>query len=206
MEFCKVKGVESGNFAGKVLKSMAQTAKFKNLNVPNLLSVFRILMIMPFSISFIEDNYLFSMVVLLMSGITDFLDGFIARKFNQITKLGAVLDPLADKLTLIAVMLCLSFKFPYLIPFVSILLIKDLSMIIVGGVFIFNKINPPSARWYGKVSTAMFYFSVITLVFLRKICSVDCTEFSLVLFSITTIFMIFSLVRYFILCLNLIKS
>ena len=185
---------------------MAQSLINKNLNVPNLLSVFRIFMIIPFAISFLNDSYILSIIILTISGITDILDGLIARKLHQITKLGAILDPLADKLTLIAVILCLSFKFPYLFPFVGVLLVKDLSMIVVGGIFILNRINPPSAKWYGKISTAMFYFSVITLVFLKKICLVDCVELSVILFSVTTIFMVFSLVRYFILCLNLVKS
>jgi len=193
-------------FLGKEQLKMAQINYSKNFNVPNLLSVFRIFMIIPFVISFLKDNYVLSIIILLISGITDMLDGFIARKTNQVTKLGSVLDPLADKLTLISVIICLSFKFSYLIPFIGILLFKDLSMIIVGGVFLLNKINPPPAKWYGKFSTAMFYFSVVTLVFLRKICEVECKELSLILFSITTIFMIFSLVRYFVLCLNLIKS
>ena len=131
MEFCKVKNVSKGSFVGGTIKSMAQSISNKNLNVPNLLSVFRIFMIIPFAISFLKDNYMLSLIVLVISGITDILDGLVARKLHQITKLGAILDPLADKLTLIAVILCLSFKFPYLFPFVGILLVKDLSMIIV---------------------------------------------------------------------------
>ena len=210
MGLYKVKGLSkfSGShvFLGKEQHKMVPIKYSKNLNVPNLLSVFRIFMIIPFVVSFLKDNYVLSIIILLISGITDMLDGFIARKMNQITKLGAVLDPLADKLTLISVIVCLSFKFSYLIPFVGILLVKDLSMIVVGGVFLLNKISPPPAKWYGKFSTAMFYFSVVTLVFFRKICEVECKELSLVLFSITTIFMIFSLIRYFVLCLNLIKS
>ena len=175
-------------------------------NIPNMLTVFRIIMIIPFVVSLLTDKYLLSVVVFCISGVTDILDGFIARRTGQVTKLGAILDPLADKLTLISAIICLSIKFPELVPFVGILLIKDLAMIVVGGVFLANGINLIAAKWYGKVSTAFFYLSAVSLVFFSKICLVDCSVLSLVLFSLTTLFMVFSLFRYFILCLKLLKK
>lgn len=175
-------------------------------NVPNILTVFRIFMIIPFVISFLKEEYVLTLLFLCISGITDVLDGAIARKMNLVTKLGKILDPIADKLTLIAVALCLSFRFSEIISFVSILLIKDLAMLIAGGVFIINGIEPPQARWYGKISTVAFYVSVITLVLLKEVYCVDCAALTVILFSVTTIFMIFALFKYFVLCLNLLKS
>ena len=84
--------------------------------IPNLITLFRILIIIPYIIFFLHDNYILAVFMLLLSGLSDLLDGIVARKFNQITELGKVLDPVADKLTLLAVVISLGFKFPEIIP------------------------------------------------------------------------------------------
>ena len=66
--------------------------------VPNLLSVIRILLIPVFAVLFYDGEYLWAVFVLFLSGLSDFLDGKIARRFNQVSALGKVLDPVADKL------------------------------------------------------------------------------------------------------------
>ena len=71
----------------------------KVFNVPNLLSMLRIIIIFPFIYYFLIDNYVISVVLIAISGLSDMFDGFIARRFNQITKVGMMLDPVADKLT-----------------------------------------------------------------------------------------------------------
>ena len=92
-----------------------------NLTVPNILSVMRIILIFPFVISILNDNYIHAGIILILSVISDLLDGIIARKLNQITTLGKILDPMADKLTLMAVMICFGIKFPCIFPFMIIL-------------------------------------------------------------------------------------
>ena len=209
MQVCEVKKIKSGisgTVFGRIFESMVRFSKGCIFNVPNLLSFFRILMIIPFVISFLKNNYALSVIVLCISGITDVLDGIIARKTNQITKLGKFLDPVADKLTLIAVVVCLSLQFSEVIPFVSILIVKDLSMLIAGGVLILSGVELPAARWYGKVSTAAFYVSVLTLVLLREVFLINCSLLIVLFFSITTALMVFALFKYFILCLELLKS
>jgi cardiolipin synthase len=83
-----------------------------SLTIPNLISVIRIALIPLFAYLFYNDEKIMAVVVLAISGITDTVDGKIARKFNQISALGKVLDPVADKLTQIsiAVMLFIDFK------------------------------------------------------------------------------------------------
>ena len=95
-----------------------QTPKSRNQNwtVPNLLSVLRILVIGPFVYFFLHDNLLWAVLMLAFSGLSDMFDGMIARKFNQITELGKMLDPLADKLTQGTIAICLAVKHPRLIP------------------------------------------------------------------------------------------
>ena len=77
------------------------------MNIPNLLTIIRFILI-PLFVYFYFSNEQFSLeiaaIVFILSGITDTLDGYIARRFNQVTRLGTVLDPLADKLMLITVL------------------------------------------------------------------------------------------------------
>lgn len=80
------------------------------MNVPNALSIFRLLLIPVFCAVFFRDtpnSGLWAAGVFLLAFITDIADGYIARKYNQITKLGRVLDPLADKLMKAAAAVCL---------------------------------------------------------------------------------------------------
>ena len=87
--------------------------------IPNILSMLRILLIFAVVVLFFLKYYLISGIVLIVSGVTDVLDGFIARKFNMISPLGKALDPFADKLTQFAVLICLAtFNLLILIPFV----------------------------------------------------------------------------------------
>ena len=127
------------------------------LTIPNILSICRILMIISVVVLFVNELYLISGIVLIVSGITDILDGFIARKFNMVSALGKALDPFADKLTQFAVLICLTFMNKYvLIPFV-ILVLRDGFMLLTG-LSIFKKThNTFSARWYGKIATFYTY-------------------------------------------------
>ena len=181
----------------------------KNINlkelktIPNLLSMLRIVLIVPFVIFFLNENYIAAAATIILSGISDALDGFIARKFNQITDLGKMIDPLADKLTLIAIMICIVILFPIVMPVVVILIIKDVVMVIGASVLLKNGIKPPAARWYGKIGTIMFYFSVSLIVFLKAALNYENPVLSLVLLGITAAVMIFALVEYFMIFLKL---
>lgn len=180
--------------------------KEENLNIPNILSLARIIIIVPFVLYFLNDDYLASAFVLIVSGFSDMFDGMIARSLGQITPLGKVLDPLADKLTLTAVIICMGIKFPEIVPFVVILILKDLSMLIAGSFLIKKGIEPPAARWYGKVATVFFYVSVIIIVALKAIWGVNRPIVSISLLSVTSAFMLFALFKYFIIFLKLIND
>lgn len=107
-------------------------------NIPNLLSLLRILLVPVFVILYLlssderMDLMYWSFGVLILSGVTDSLDGIIARKCNQITDLGKLLDPVADKLTQVAVVICLATRFSQLIPLVVICFVKELAQSIGG--------------------------------------------------------------------------
>ena len=149
---------------------------FKNWNtVPNWLSFARIIMVPIFAYLFLNDsisnNIIWAVFVLALSGISDFLDGKIARRFNQISDLGKVLDPVADKLTQITIAVLLYIRFSSsnesLIKTFSwiflVFIIKEFIMVLFGGIMIAIGLRPSAAEIYGKVATFVFYFVMIAL-------------------------------------------
>ena len=129
--------------------------------IPNILTVARFFLI-PFIIYFIlKEQYILAFIFLIISGLTDVLDGFIARKFNFITNFGKLVDPLADKTTQIAVLLTLAFK--NIIPFwiIIVVVIKEAAMI-AGASFLYGKELVVSSRWFGKLATVLFYVAIAT--------------------------------------------
>lgn len=108
-----------------------RTGEDRIWTIPNILSIFRMVLIPVFVWTYCGlKNDLATALVLLLSGISDTADGIIARRFNMITTLGKAIDPVADKLTQIAMLLCLLTRFPSLIILFALLLIKE----ITGGV------------------------------------------------------------------------
>ena len=176
------------------------------LTIPNLLSMLRIVLIAPFVAFFLQKNYIIAAIALIISGLSDALDGFIARTFNQVTDVGKVLDPIADKLTLISIMVCVTIFSPIVLPVMLVLILKDMGMLVGGSVLIKKGITPPAAKWYGKVSTFMFYISVCLIVFLKAAFNYDNSTLSLLMLSLTTLMMIFSLIKYFMIFLSLINE
>ena len=172
---------------------LSQFALRKNLSVPNLISLIRLLLIPLMLWLYLEGKIWTAVILVVISGATDAVDGYIARHFNQITPLGKVLDPLADKLTQIALGVCLLSRFPAVIPLVVVLFIKELLML-SWGVKLLKAGQPPfSALWWGKLSTCAFYAGVIIIMaFYPKIGMLRVAIISVII----TILMINSMFRY----------
>ena len=183
-----------------------QILRKDNFNLPNILSLTRIIIIIPFVLYFLNDDYLLSAAMLALSGLSDMLDGVIARKLNQVTQLGKILDPVADKLTLTAVVICMGIKFPEIFILVVILSVKDLSMLLAGSYLLKKGIEPPAAKWYGKLATVFFYVSVIIIVALKALYGIADPRISISLLTATALLMLFALFRYFLIFLRLIKA
>ena len=137
--------------------------------IPNILSMIRICLI-PFIVWYyfdttIEYNLLIVMGLVMVSGLTDVVDGFIARRFNMISDVGKILDPIADKLTQASVVFCLCTKHTVLIPLVIIIVIKELFMLI-GTLVILNDVDAetPYARWWGKLATVVLYALMVLVI------------------------------------------
>ncbi len=142
------------------------------LTVPNLLSLIRILLIPVFGVLFYRGEVLWSVIVLALSGLTDFLDGKIARKFNQVSALGKLLDPIADKLTQITIAIVIFLEFnksqdPTMKWFKWVFLFflfKELLMVIIGAIMLAVGLRPVAAEIYGKVATFVFYAVMVLVV------------------------------------------
>ena len=183
--------------------------KNQNLTVPNALSVLRILVVPFFAWAFLTGHVIVAAILLGLSGLTDCFDGMIARKFNQITELGKVLDPFADKLTQGVVAMCLAVKFSTIRPLLVIFIVKELGMLCCAFVLLKKKKRPCAAKWYGKVATVMFYISVGTIVILDGVFKISGLAFSVtanVLLFVTAAMMIYAGVRYFQIFLKILRS
>lgn len=137
------------------------------MNIPNLLTVFRILLIPVFVMVFNsqdENRLLVAMMVFLLAGATDLLDGYIARKYNMITEIGTLLDPLADKLMLITVLASMALQDYFPIGLALIVIVKEAVMVGVGICLYYSKRNIViPANKFGKAATACFYLAIILL-------------------------------------------
>ena len=126
--------------------------------IPNLLSFFRLCLI-PVIIWLytVRENYIFTMWIWILSGITDVADGIIARKMNMVSDFGKAFDPIADKLTQVAMMFCLVTRFPWMILPLVLMVIKELFTGITGLLTIRKTGKVEGAVWHGKVTTVLLY-------------------------------------------------
>ncbi len=172
------------------------------MNLPNIITIFRFILIPIFVKVFFsssEKSLLYSILIFILAGITDVLDGYIARKYNAITKLGQAMDPLADKLMQLTVLLC--FTIEEFIPLWVIIIygVKEVSMIL-GGIFLYTRKDKfvLPANSYGKLATVIFYIAILAIAF-------DFI-YGKLLIATAALFTLYAFVRYAILGAKHIKS
>ncbi len=136
-------------------------------NLPNILSVFRIFLVPVFVIIFfssITDMNYWAAGVFALAHLTDILDGFIARRWNLITKLGRLLDPLADKLMAFTVLVCIVISNKVLWWAAALFFVKECLMGI-GALVLYKRIDDvPSSNWVGKTSTFFFFCTSVLIM------------------------------------------
>lgn len=142
---------------------------FENWNtIPNWLCFLRIALIPIFSVLFIKEHYIIAFVLMIIAAVTDLLDGKIARKYNMVSNLGKILDPIADKLSQVAIVIILIFKFwsfEGILKYLLFLFIaKELIMVIAGAVLLVKGMRPVAAEMWGKVATTVFYIFMIAII------------------------------------------
>ncbi len=170
--------------------------RYEALSIPNILSYIRILLVPVFAVIYLtatdHSGYLVAALVLLISGFTDLLDGFIARRYNMITTLGKILDPAADKLTQATVAVCLAIKIRGMVLLLGVFIVKEL---IMAGASIFllsrgGKID--GSQWFGKLATAVFYAVMVLIIALPGLSEPT----RLIMIGASAAVMVFALVRY----------
>ena len=120
--------------------------------VPNILSIIRIILVPIFVVSFFLINRYLALGIFALASITDLIDGYIARKYNAITEIGKVLDPLADKLMKLTALIVLSIADLLPLWITLLMVICDVAMII-SGICIYKKEITIPSNWLGKMGT-----------------------------------------------------
>ena len=139
--------------------------------VPNIISVFRICLVPVFIVVFFNDHSeyrIFAVLVFAIAGLSDILDGVIARKFQAQSKLGKLLDPLADKLMTFTAIVCITIVRPILFWAVCVFFVKE-ALMGIGGIVLHKKGHKelPASNIIGKASTVTFFVVCILLMVLH---------------------------------------
>jgi len=164
--------------------------------IPNLLSMLRISLIPVYMTIYMNAtgprDHFIAGTILAVSCITDMIDGQIARRFNMVSTLGKILDPIADKLTQFTLTLCLSVKYPVLKHVLILFILKESFQCTVGIVHLFNRKMLPGALPAGKICTAVLFVSLIILVFIP-----DLNQAGVTIIAITdTVFLFYAFAHY----------
>ena len=147
--------------------------KDKILTVPNALSAFRLVLAAVFAVVYCafesEESHWASIGILVLSGITDMLDGKIARKFNMISELGKVLDPLGDKVTQAVLACCLATKYDPMKLLFLVLFVKEITQLCYGAYAVKKAGRNDGAKWCGKITTVYLYVMMGLLLLIPNV-------------------------------------
>lgn len=164
-------------------------------HIPNILSTIRLLLVGVFIYFFANDQVLAALIVYLAAFITDLLDGYLARRNNWISNVGKVLDPLADKLMLIAALCCFYFAGWIDLWLLAIVVAKELIMIL-GGALLFRHKIVVYADWFGKAA-AGFFNAGVAVTLAKKYFAWDWIgPWNIVLLCIAIVLAVIALVHY----------
>ena len=162
------------------------------LTIPNALTLLRLLLIVPIVVFILKEEYLIALLFVALSALTDVLDGIIARRFGQVSDLGKIIDPIADKLTQCALIVCLVKRFRAMLFMIISFIVRE-GVVGFFSMYTFKKTKRvTSSRWYGKVNTVIIY-GVMGMLLLFPHMPIHLAE-GAIWFS--TILMQFSLIAY----------
>lgn len=132
------------------------------LTIPNILSLMRL----PLALAFLQENISVRVAAIIIAGLTDMLDGFLARRYGQSSRLGTILDPLTDKLFVLTALIVFIFENKLSMPNAATMLSRDFAVVAFGaylllkGTFSLYKIE---AIWCGKIFTTLQLFALLAL-------------------------------------------
>ena len=173
--------------------------KNKIITIPNILSTVRLAMI-PFMLwaYCVLESPVITAILVVLSGLTDVVDGFIARRFNMISDLGKALDPVADKLTQIAILFCLVTRFPLILLPLILIIVKEISSGVLRAIILQKAKEVEGAVWHGKANTVILY----TVMFIHIVWYNIPAVVSTVCILASTAMMMLSFVLYSIYCIK----
>lgn len=131
-----------------------------NLNVPIFLTLCRFALIPVYISFFYNDHIMIAFIVLLIAGLTDILDGYIARRTKQVTQLGSMLDPLADKLMMMVAVLSLVMINYIPLEAALAMFFREIGMITFSAIFYLRGKKPVPANLMGKATTVLYFFAI----------------------------------------------
>ena len=170
------------------------------LTIPNILSFVRIGIIPFIIIAYFNGDFIGSFLLILLSGLTDVVDGFIARHFNMVSDFGKVLDPIADKLTQVAIVLMLLIDFLDVWAvwvLMIVLFTKELATLIIALYMLTGGARAISAKWWGKVATVCVYSTILLMVLSKAgLTFINSTVISIASI-IAALFLLISMFGYF---------
>lgn len=141
---------------------MENKYKDKIITIPNILSLFRLLLIPVIVwLYIVRKDPVFTTAVLALSGLTDIVDGIIARKCHMVSNFGKAFDPVADKLTQIAMLFCLVARYQWMLMPLCIMIVKEVVAAILGLLVIRKTGRVEGAHWHGKATTVFLYSTMI---------------------------------------------
>lgn len=166
------------------------------LSIPNLLSLFRLVLIPVYMLIYLNatqpSHYYVSAAILAVSCLTDLIDGKIARRFNMVTTLGILLDPVADKATQFALILCLAMRYPVLWYLVGTFVVKEGFQLIAGSMILRKGKILDGALITGKICTTVLFLSLILLIMVPTMSE----QHVAIITIIDIVFMIISFIGY----------
>lgn len=134
----------------------------KIITIPNILSFFRLLLIPVIVwLYVVKQDPVWTTAAVLLSGVTDIVDGIIARKFHMVSDLGKALDPVADKLTQIAIHFCLVTRFGWMLLPLGVLVVKEIVAAVSGMLVIRKTGKVCGSVWHGKLTTVLLYSTML---------------------------------------------
>lgn len=173
-------------------------------NIPNILTVIRFLLVPVMFYYMVKGKFIIALSIYILASITDVVDGFIARKFNMITDLGKVLDPMADKFLQFAALIGLWVSKIISLWILVVFFVKEVLM----GIGCFKLMLKDNvivqAKWFGKLSTCIFFVAIIISMLSKYF--VVLQPYPNILMVVALVMAIFALIKYLLNYLSIVKT
>lgn len=162
-------------------------------HIPNILTIIRFVFIPFIMIAIFKEEYILALILLTISGITDVLDGYIARKYNFITDFGKLIDPAADKATQSLTLIALGLKQIIPLWIMLVIFVKEIISCICA-LLLYGKNLVVYSKWFGKLATVLFYAAIVLSMIINEF-SIN-IRIDLYLYYIAVAISIFSFLAY----------